>query len=85
MKNDIIKLLNSAGIVYRINGKSSTIEIPFVEELPVKGKRCAAYFCPSNAGKGKKPWKIEIGGVAHVKWVATREEAEQLINVIESN
>jgi hypothetical protein len=56
-----------------------------VEELPVKGKRCAAYFCPSNAGKGKKPWKIEIGGVAHVKWVATREEAEQLINVIESN
>jgi len=84
MKNDIIKLLNGNGIVYRINAKTSTIEIPYVEEMPIKGKRCVAYYCQSMAGEGKKPWKVEVHGV-HLKWVATREEAQQLINTIESN
>lgn len=85
MKNDIIKLLNSNGIVYRINSKSATIEIPFVEETPVKGKHCAAWLCQSSVKANKKKnWRVEMKGVL-VKWVATREEAEQLINVIESN
>jgi hypothetical protein len=83
MKNDIIKLLNGNGIVYRMsNDGSMTIFWP--DESPIKGKRCVAYYCQSMAGEGKKPWKVEVHGV-HLKWVATREEAQQLINTIESN
>ena len=83
MKNDIIKLLNSNGIIYQINSKSSKIEIPYVEEMPIISKRCSAYFCPSsvNANK-KKNWKVELNGM-FVKWVTTREEAQQLINLLE--
>ena len=83
MKNDIIKLLNGNGIVYRMsNDGSMTIFWP--DESRVKGKRCVAYYCPSMAGEGKKPWKVEVHGV-HLKWVATRQDAVEFIAFIESN
>lgn len=82
MKNKVIELLNANGVVYRINSESSLIEVPFVEEKPINGKRCVAYYCASNESNGK-PWKVEINGT-HLKWVKTKQEAQELINLIES-
>ena len=71
--------------IYRFNEITGVFEMHLLDFKPVYGKFCTAYYCPSQVKtNNKKPWKIQLNTGQHVKWVATREEAELTIKNFEN-
>jgi hypothetical protein len=81
-KAELIEIFTDNGIQYTENENAEVFIVRYFKDRSLNSKRCKAWRCPSAEHTGK-PWKVEFKG-KFVKWCRTRDEAQELIDTIES-
>jgi hypothetical protein len=78
-KQQVEHLLKTFNVPFLIDNETGKITIHTSENSPVVGKRTRAYYCPSQ-----KKWQVELKKGTYIRQYNTKEDAEQLIQIIEA-